>query len=127
MIRCDFDIPLQFSALIVDELRKFGVDDCMNGRYTLSFCDPNYDRETGGYHPVEIAVVDGEIEYVTDFAYYGEDLEKELDFDFGQGLFQQALSGCCDIKEGRELFNIYVFNFVSYYNWGVYKVTITEG
>lgn len=93
----------------------------------LSFQDPNYSPESGGFHPVEIAVNrDGCIQYVTDFAYYGmppySELGKEIDFDFSLGLFQH-FGREYPILAGRELFRLWQSNFVTYYGMGVYTVT----
>jgi len=93
----------------------------------LSFRDPNYSAESGGFHPVEVAVAsDGSIQYVTDFAYYGRppycELGKEIDFDFSLSLFQH-LGREFPIKSGRELFHLWERNFVTYYGAGVYSVS----
>ena len=40
-----------------------------DGYITLSFRDPTYSSETGGYHPVEILInADGQVQYITDFS-----------------------------------------------------------
>lgn len=93
----------------------------------LSFRDPKYSAETGGFHPVEVAVApDGSIQYVTDFAYYGSppycELGKEIDFDFSLGLFQH-FGREFPIQAGRELFRLWESNFTTYYGMGVYTVS----
>lgn len=93
----------------------------------LSFRDPKYSAESGGFHPVEVAVApDGSIQYVTDFTYYGSppycELGKEIDFDFSLGLFQH-LGREFPIQAGRELFRLWESNFVTYYGMGVYSVS----
>jgi len=74
----------------------------------INFRDPDYDAETGGYHPVEIAMDGaGQIIYITDFSYVGQppysELVKEIDFDFSLGLFQQ-MGRDYPIEQGRELY-----------------------
>jgi hypothetical protein len=74
------------------EIDQSGLDTS-NG-VILNFRDPDYDQESGGFHPVEIAIcVDGKIHYITDFFYVGmppfAELVKELDFDFELKLFFQ--------------------------------------
>ena len=93
----------------------------------LSFRDPKYSPQAGGFHPVEVAVAsDGCIQYATDFAYYGNppysELGKEIDFDFSLGLFQH-FDREFPIMAGRELFQLWESNFVTYYGMGVYSVS----
>ena len=101
-----------------------------SGLVVLRFRDPSYTADSGGgYHPVEVRVgADGKLVYVTDFAFCGgpfPELVKELDFDFGLGLFQQ-FGVDYPIVEGRELFRIFQDNFVAYHAWGVFEVTVEE-
>ena len=82
----------------------------------LNFRDPDYSAESGGYHPVEICVnAQGRIQYITDFAYYGQgpyaELGKELDFDFGYGVFQQ-MGREFPIRDGANLFKIWQSQFL---------------
>lgn len=92
---------------------------------TIHFRDPNYSHETGGFHPVEIMRrADGSICYITDFSYsrYGE-LEKELDFDFELGYFQQ-FGVDYPLHAGKELFQIWQKNFLAYYKMEVFVVEV---
>ncbi len=96
---------------------------------TFNFRDPTYSPENGGFHPVEIAIsAEGVLQYVTDFAYFSippmAELEKELDFDFSLGVFQQ-FGQDHDILDGQGLFRLYTQNFCAYYEMGVYEVTVT--
>ena len=93
----------------------------------FNFRDPEYSAETGGYHPVEIAMdAEGKLLYITDFAYHGDghyaELCKELDFDFSYGLFQQ-MGRDYPLHEGAELFSIWQANFCAYYQAGVFEVS----
>lgn len=123
-------IPLtvhdEFRSLLEEELKK--TQFAAQSGAVLSFRDPDFTPEAGGFHPVEIAVApDGTIQYVTDFAYYGRpphcELAKELDFDFSLGLFQH-----CGIEfpitEAKEMFTIWQENFLTYLRMGAYSVTV---
>jgi hypothetical protein len=108
------------------------LDKHLEGREcpaTVNFRDPGYSPERGGYHPVEVRIeADGRISYVTDFAFCGgqfPELAKELDFDFGLGLFGH-MGIDHPIAEGKELFAIFQDNFASYHGWGVFTVTAEE-
>lgn len=74
--------PLSISKKLVNllqqELDKSDTD--VSAGVTLNFRDPDYSAESGGYHPVEIAVDgEGRILYITDFAYFGIGPFAELD------------------------------------------------
>ncbi len=95
----------------------------------LNFRDPDYSAESGGFHPVEMALdPSGCPLYITDFAYFGDgyfaELAKELDFDFSYGLFQQ-FGQEYPIHAGAELFQLWQENFVSYYQAGVFQVSVS--
>ena len=82
-------ISQQLVAIIDKEIEACDVDTSEG--VILNFRDPDYSAESGGYHPVEICVdAQGRIQYITDFAYYGQgpyaELDKELDFDLGHGV-----------------------------------------
>lgn len=111
-------------SILEHELTSIAVDSGA----VLSFRDPKYSPEGGGFHPVEVAVApDGSIQYVTDFAYYGSppycELGKEIDFDFSLGLFQHFGREFPN-QSGRELFQLWESNFVTYYGMGVYTVSV---
>lgn len=98
---------------------------------TLSFRDPDYSPQTGGFHPVEVRVnARGQIQYITDFAYVGRppfsELAKEIDFDISLGLFQH-FGQEYPLHAGGELYTLWQENFCSYYRMGVYTVTAEEG
>jgi len=100
-----------------------------DGYLTLSFRDPTYSAETGGYHPVEILInADGQVQYITDFSFVGQggyaELVKELDFDFSLNIFQQ-MGRDYPLEQGAGLFKIFQSNFCSYYESGVYEVEVS--
>ena len=95
----------------------------------LNFRDPTYSAENGGYHPVEIHVdSNGDIQCLTDFAYFGAppfvELGIELDWSFEQGYFRQ-FDNMFDLECGRSLLGLYTRNFTAYYHSGVYQVEVT--
>ena len=94
----------------------------------LNFRDPDYSPENGGFHPVEVMVSDaGVIQYITDFAYagYPAELVKEVDFDFAVGVFQHFGEERF-IGHSHTFFNLWQFNFCTYYKMGVFNVTVEE-
>lgn len=126
-----FPFPLSsaFVAILEAEIAKAAVPS--GSGVTLSFRDPGYCPETGGFHPVEIRIdARGRIEYVTDFAFVGlppfAELAKEIDFDVSLGLFQH-FGREFPIHHGRDLFALWQGNFVSYHRMRVYTVTVEPG
>ena len=125
-----YDYPLPVSKKLVEILEKeitLSKLDTHDG-VIMNFRDPNYDQESGGYHPVGIAVcVDGKIHYITDFSYVGmppfAELAKELDFDFQLNLFFQNEHEY-PIAQATEIFQLWEQNFCSYYEMEVYQVTV---
>lgn len=117
----------QLITVINTEIKKSGLN--VSEGLILSFRDPDYSAEKGGYHPVEISInYQGKILYITDFAYVGQgyyaELEKEIDFDLFLGLMQH-MGREYPIEQGYELFGIWQQNFCAYYEQGVYQVTVT--
>ena len=97
----------------------------------INFRDKNYSPETGGFHPVEIAVnPDGRIRYINDFSYVPpmmDELAKELDFDFVEGIFQQ-FHICFPIAIARKIFRVWQRNFCEYWSMCIYdEVQVQEG
>lgn len=116
-----------FVQLINNVLEDSNIDDAQG--LVLNFRDPNYSAESGGYHPVEVAINgNGKLLYLTDFYWAGAEpyveLAKELDFDFSQGIFQQY-SRTYPIIVSQGLWTLYVRNFVAYHAMGVYETTIS--
>ena len=126
--------PLAVSKRLISilnkEIEQHSEIDTSSG-CVLNFRDPDYSAESGGYHPLEICLDEhGRIQYLTDFAYVGDghyvELAKELDFDFGYGLFQQ-MGRDYPIRQGAGLFKILQANFCDYYQHSVYTVTVQSG
>lgn len=129
IINCT-NLPWPLDKRLIDllqhEISAAGING--NTGAVLNFRDPEYDAHTGGFHPVEIAVEgDGSIQYITDFALYGipphAELCKEIDFDFSLKLFQH-MGREFPIKSGKELFELWQENFISYYKMNAYVVDV---
>lgn len=115
-----------------EHLRDRGKDRAITA-VIVSFRDPDYSADAGGYHPVEIRIEisegKGVLSYITDFCYVGEgwcrELAKELDFDFESGNFyvlnlpHQNLVNCADY------YALWQENFLTYNRMGVFDVAVT--
>jgi hypothetical protein len=124
--QCPLPITKNLTNIIHKEIFNSGLD--ADKGLILNFRDPDYSAETGGFHPVEIMINNGEISYITDFAYVGlqfPELVKEIDFDFSAGIFGH-MGRDHPIEMGTELYQIWEDNFVEYHRMGVYQVTVTE-
>ena len=98
----------------------------------FNFRDQSYSAESGGFHPVEIALTKEtdntwQYAYITDFAFVGNqypELAKELDFDFlSEEWFTRYLGDYSSIKEdaaARELYCLWEHNFLAYADMGMY-------
>lgn len=114
----------KFLAILNETVSRQGYD-FSSGDIFINFKNRDYSPQKGGYHPVEIMISDGKIQYITDYCYFGpyDELVKELDFDFSYGLFQQLGFGQAreyPINEGKELFKLWERNFCHYFRLGVY-------
>ena len=117
-----------FVQAINDVLASSSTDSNGNG-LIISFRDPSYSAQNGGYHPVEIHVDSkGDVLCITDFAYFGVppfvELGIELDWNFEQNSFRQ-FDCFYDLECGRGLLGLYTKNFVAYSRSGVYEVEVT--
>jgi len=129
MIQSDgYVLPInkQLTEIINHCISTANTDD-FNGM-VLNFRDPDYSAESGGYHPVEVAIdQSGQIHYITDFAYFGAspmaELDKELDFDFASGIFQQR-GRVYPIEQAGELFAVWQINFVDYYKAKIFDISV---
>ena len=120
-------VTKKFLAIIQKHILNVVPKEC--GMITVSFRDPDYSAEEGGYHPVEVAVdQNGKVMYVTDFAFFGCppfcELAKCMDFDFREGRYQDAHS-YQPIATARSLYRVFQMNFCSYYDWNIFEVTVT--
>ncbi len=116
-----------FVSVINEQLKDTSLNG--SGIVALTFRDPTYSVENGGFHPVEIHVDSkGDILSITDFAYFGippmVELGIELDFSFEHDQFRQ-FDSMYDLECGRSLLWLYLANFTAYYKSGVYQVELT--
>lgn len=99
----------------------------------LSFRDPKYSADTGGYHPVEFRLEKWGSEwkfcYITDFRFVGSGLDaelvKDLDFNFQAGLFQD-ITGYYPIETAQTIYPIWEDNFMTFWKqMSVYEVELS--
>jgi hypothetical protein len=120
------NISHKFFEIVQQQIKDVNADNC--GFISVSFRDPDYSAERGGFHPVEVGIDrNGKIQYITDFAYFGSgpfvELDKAMDFDFSTGRYRDHLSEV-SITKVRELFEMFQKNFCSYFEMGVFNVTV---
>ena len=128
-----FKISEQLLDILKNEVQKTGERPEQLDDVVFSFRDENYSAESGGYHPVEIHLVNNKglwcFDYITDFTYVGcgqdAELTKEIDFDFSSGIGFQLYSGDDDLNYLAELYEVWENNFISYFESGVFKTKIT--
>lgn len=121
---------LKISSNLYKYLEKVISTEGLKGAPTLitiNFHDLSYSPDTGGYHPVEISIKESankkwNILYITDFAYFGAELDKEVDFDFSENTFFSAYSQPIPIDHPstKEFYKIWESNFLSYLSSGAF-------
>lgn len=126
-IRCD-NLPWALDQRLINILNNELVSAEIDDGVTITFRDPDYKPECGGYHPVEFAFKkDGSLLYITDYCFVGQppmcELCKCLDFDFSLELFQNYGMDY-PISEGRQIFKIWQSNFISYHGIDAYTTSI---
>jgi len=120
-----YALPIEKALITILEKELLPLEKIICRTFTFSFTDPKYSKESGGFHPVDIMIdAAGEIQYITDFAYFGDELAIEVDFDFSSGILEQV-DMHYPIEQGRELFQVWQQNFCTYYSHHVYEVEIT--
>jgi len=116
------NLPWSMSKKLVDILQEAIGDK--TGGCTIVFRDPKYSVEKGGFHPVEVMLDDqGQVQYITDFAFVGEELCKEIDFDFSLGIFKH-FSREFPITTGCQLYKIWESNFITYHRMVVFETSV---
>lgn len=127
------NLPLPVTCRLIDIIKDALKGKDLTGKIsiTLNFRDPDYSAENGGYHPVEIMLKrqgdEWHILYITDFCYAGigpyADLVKDLDFDFGAGVFQTQY-GYYRIEEASDIYPVWEQNFISYFRIEAFEIKI---
>lgn len=127
------NLPLPVTSKLIDIIKDSlkGKDLIGKTSVTLNFRDPDYSAETGGYHPVEIMLKrkgdDWHFQYITDFCYVGigpyAELVKDLDFDFGAGVFQTKY-GYYRIEAASDIYPVWEQNFQIYFRIEAFDIKI---
>jgi len=123
------NLPLPVKSNLTDIIKEALKSKDLTGKtsvtftfnFNFNFKDPDYSAETGGYHPVEIMLQrdddEWHFQYITDFCYVGigpnAELVKDLDFDFGAGVFQTQC-GFYRIEEASDFYPVWEQNFCYY-------------
>ncbi|MDI4652761.1 MULTISPECIES: DUF2787 family protein [Pseudoalteromonas] len=125
-------VPDSFISVIINAATNGGDSVGEAKAIILNFRDPDYSPKSGGFHPVEVRlekqVTNWQLLYITDFSYHGHhssELIKEIDVCFSIKQIFHYLLGWLSAKEGEELLDLFISNFVEYYNTGCYQVTVT--
>lgn len=120
-------LPARFYQLLQGLLKESAFVEVQS--LTLNFRDPSYSAEQGGYHPVEIRLdreaKDWVLCYATDFAYAGGELEKEIDICFISELVYTSYTGTMPLHRMKSLVRDFIGNFITFYDMGIYQLTIT--
>ena len=122
-------MPISFYQLLTQELLNTSPKDA--NAITLYFRDPDYSPERGGFHPVEVRLEKQfdrwRLVYVTDFAFHGYELIKDIDICFNSKQVYSSLGGWINHDEGEELIELFRDNFISYHHMEVYQVQVALG
>lgn len=121
-------VSKEFQKCLAQALNQHHED--LGNHITLNFRDKSYSAANGGFHPVEIALQKREgvhysIMYITDFSYCGgpyPELERDVDFDIGNGMAFSRYGGWQSIREPliAELYELWQSNFVAYIGMDAY-------
>ena len=131
-----FTVPEKLYQLLSDELADVSVPEANTEGIILNFRDPDYSISTGGFHPVELRLIqtstDGGCEYkfvyITDFSFQGApypELAVDIDVCFIAEQVFTVYGGWLDKRSGDELKDLFLTNFISYVEMGVFKVEVT--
>lgn len=131
-----FTVPEKLYQILADELADISLPDSDTQGIILNFRDPDYSIKAGGFHPVEIRLIkimiDGEVNYqfvyITDFSFQGApypELAVDIDVCFIAEQVFTVYGGWLDKRSGDELKDLFLTNFISYVEMGVFKVEVT--
>lgn len=125
-----FAVPERLTAILNSELTDIdNVEPGING-ITFNFSDDDYSAERGGFHPVEVRIINSDnlwmFEYITDFSFQGAypELVKDIDVCFLTGQIYTLYSGCLQGDSARELIDLFLSNFISYVEANIFTVTV---
>jgi hypothetical protein len=126
-----FAVPEQLTAILNGELTNIDNAEPDITGITFNFQDADYSAERGGFHPVEVRIVNSEnlwiFEYITDFSYQGAypELVKDIDVCFLSGQIHTLYSGCLRGSSARELIELFLSNFISYVEMEIFTVRVS--
>lgn len=122
-------MPQPFYQLLNQELVDIRPQEA--NAITLYFRDPDYSPELGGFHPVEVRLEKQlnhwRLVYVTDFAFHGYELIKDIDICFNSKQVYSSIGGWINHDEAKELIELFSDNFTSYHHMDVYQVQVNLG
>ena len=125
-----FAVPERLTAILNGELTDIdNAEPGING-ITFNFSDDDYSAEFGGFHPVEVRIVNSEnlwtFEYITDFSFQGAypELVKDINVCFLSGEIHTLYSGCLQGDSARELIDLFLTNFISYVEANIFTVKV---
>lgn len=131
-----FTVPEKLYQILADELANISLPESDTEGIILNFRDPDYSISTGGFHPVEIRLIEasanGEREYqfvyITDFSFQSvpyPELAVDIDVCFIAEQVFTVYGGWLDKRSGDELKDLFLTNFISYVEMGVFKAGVT--
>ncbi|MEL7293132.1 MAG: DUF2787 family protein [Cyanobacteria bacterium J06555_13] len=133
--RCVLPISDAFYKAIDTQVHKAQIADVPSSM-TLHYRDTSYSSEAGGYHPVEISIMQGDddkwhVNYITDFAYFGlgyPELERDIDFDIGNQMAFATGIGWQKINSSGfiELYRSWEANFLAYLDMDAFDSIIVK-
>lgn len=125
-----FAVPERLTAILNGELTNIDNAEPGISGITFNFRDDDYSAERGGFHPVEVRIVNSDnlwtFEYITDFSFQGAypELVKDIDVCFLTGQIHTLYSGCLKGNSARELIDLFLTNFISYVEANIFTVTV---
>ncbi|MFT6906014.1 MAG: hypothetical protein ACJAS1_002677 [Oleiphilaceae bacterium] len=127
-----FSVPEKLLNILNTELTKLTGTQPDSTGITFNFRDPDYSADTGGYHPVEIRVTKHmelwQFEYITDFCFEGfpyPELVKDIDVCFHTQKIYTQFDISMSKQEADDFFSMFLNNFISYVEMGVFTVKVT--
>jgi hypothetical protein len=131
-----FTVPEKLYQLLNDELAEISLPESNTEGIVLSFRDHDYLNTQSGFHSVEVRLIrsmaDGDetyqFVYLTDFSFQGApypELTVDIDVCFIAEQVYTVYGGWLDKASGEELKELFLTNFISYVEMGVFEVEIT--
>lgn len=126
-----FAVPDTLLSILNSTLAEITLPETNSDIIILNFRDPDYSADGGGFHPVEIRLVKHhelwQFAYITDFSFQGlpyPELTVDIDVCFIAKQVYSIYGGWLDKTSGEELKELFLANFISYVETGVFKVEV---